>query len=367
MLSLAIWIYLLLFHGRFWLVRDDAKFAGPALPRRVAVVIPARDEADVIGRAVASLHAQQYQGELSIFVVDDHSADDTAARACAASNRVTVVASQPLPAGWTGKMWAVSQGLEYAMAASPDYVLLTDADIEHSPRNIVALVARAERDQLDLASYMVRLATGTFAERATIPAFVFFFFKLYPPKWVAQPRYRTAGAAGGCMLVRVSALRRIDGVSRIRGALIDDCALAREIKNSGGRLWLGLSSETRSIRSYGTFSDISHMIARTAYTQLNHSVVMLAGAIAGMVLIYLVPPIAALSGSAYGAGAWAVMSLAYAPMLRFYRRSIFWAPLLPCVAAFYTGATIQSAIRYWRGRGGQWKGRAQDATSGPRA
>ena len=327
----------------------------------MAVVIPARDEGESIGRAVRSLRAQDYGGDLRIFVVDDHSTDDTAERAREAG--ASVIKSDALSAGWTGKMWAVSQGLDVALAASPDYVLLTDADIEHGPDNVRSLVARAESDNLDLTSCMVRLENATFAEKALIPAFVFFFLKLYPPERIARPG-RTAGAAGGCMLVRAAALERIGRVGRIRNRIIDDCALAREVKQSGGRLWLGLTVETRSLRSYHGFGEIAGMIARTAFTQLHHSTLLLAGTVAGMAVIYLVPPLTALftplPAAGMGALAWLLMAFAYTPMLRLYRQSVLWAPLLPLVALFYTWATILSALRYWTGRGGGWKGRVQD-------
>lgn len=362
-LALGIWIYLLALRGGFWLARDESEPCGIASAVRVAVVIPARDEAGTIGRAVSSLARQDFAAELRVFVVDDHSADATAERAREAS--AEVIASAALPAGWTGKMWAVSQGLERALAADPDYVLLTDADIEHSPDSVRSLVARAERDRLDLASYMVRLENRALCERFAIPAFVFFFLKLYPPAWIAAPGRGTAGAAGGCMLARASALRRIDGVNRIRGEIIDDCALAREIKRTGGRIWLGLTAKTRSLRRYSTFSGIADMIARTAFTQLGHSTPMLAGTVAGMLLVYGVPPAMALTGNAAAGAAWLLMSIAYVPMLRLYKQSILWAPALPLIAAFYTAATIHSAIRYWTGRGGHWKGRTQVTTDRP--
>lgn len=354
LLSLAAWIYLALFHAAFWRARDQSAAVAGAPPRRVAVVIPARDEAETIARAVASLDAQDYAGEIRVFVVDDHSTDGTAECARRASKRVQVIAAKPLAQRWTGKMWAVSQGLEHALAVRPDYILLTDADIEHAPDNVRSLVARAERDGFDLVSYMVRLNNSTFAERAAIPAFVFFFLKLYPPA-------RGTGAAGGCMLARASALERIGGVSRIRGEIIDDCALAREIRGSGGRVWLGLTPRTRSLRSYTGFGEIARMISRTAFTQLRHSTLLLAGTVLGMAILYIVPPAAAFAGFWPGIVAWAVMALLYAPMLRFYGQSILWALFLPITALFYTGATLQSAVNHWSGRGGAWKGRVQDA------
>ena len=357
-MSLVAWVYLVAARGWFWLVRDESEARSPAPARRVAAVIPARDEAPSIGRAVGSLVSQRGVGPVRVFVVDDHSSDGTGLLAAAAG--AEVIRAQPLPAGWTGKMWAVSQGLAAALATRPDYVLLTDADIEHDAGSVAALVARAERDGLDLASLMVRLENRTFAERALIPAFVYFFLKLYPPRWIAG-RGATAGAAGGCMLARVSALDRIGGVSRIRDRIIDDCALAAEVKRSGGCLWLGLTSRTRSLRSYSGFGEVADMIARTAFTQLGHSTALLVGTVLGMSLIYLGPPVTALLGSRLGAAAWLLMALSYLPMLRLYRQSPLWAPFLPLVAAFYTWATVLSAVRYWSGRGGAWKGRLQDS------
>jgi hopene-associated glycosyltransferase HpnB len=276
---------------------------------------------------------------------------------------VTVIASRALPPGWTGKLWAVTQGVEASSATSPDFLLLTDADIVHAPDNVARLVARAQRDRLDLASVMVRLHCQTLAERFTVPAFVFFFFKLYPPAWIANPRRSVAGAAGGCILIRPEALARIDGIAAIRNELIDDCALARRVKSTGGRIWLGISRDTESIRHYTTFSSVREMIARTAFTQLKHSVLMLAGTLAGMALIYLAPPLLLFApdhvARALGLAAWLLMSAAYIPALRFYRQPPLLAPLLPLTAAFYTFATVESAVRYWRGSGGMWKGRVQ--------
>jgi len=315
-------------------------------------VIPARNEAEVLGEALASLRAQQFNGELHIYVVDDNSSDATAEIADA--HGATVLHAGPLPDGWTGKMWAVSQGVKAAIAGRPDYLLLTDADIAHGPTSVQDLVSRGTL----LASVMVKLRCESMAERLLIPAFVFFFFKLYPPRWIADPRARTAGAAGGCILIRPDALVKIGGIEAIRGELIDDCALAAAVKRHGP-IWLGLSSETRSIRPYQDLSAIWNMIARTAFTQLHHSGVLLLGAVAGMFVTYLAPPIFTVAGSWMAAAAWLCMSIAYAPMLRFYGQPVLLAPLLPLVACFYLAATIHSATRYWSGAGGQWKGRAQ--------
>jgi hopene-associated glycosyltransferase HpnB len=372
-LSLGIWMVLLLARGGFWLFRevierDDLPATAvledpPPLPA-IAVIIPARDEAESIGEAVRSLLASRYAGPLHVFVVDDHSSDGTSGIARqAGGNRVTVIASRALPPGWTGKLWAVAQGVDAASATLPDFLLLTDADIVHAPGNVARLVARAQRDGLDLASVMVRLHCQTLAERFTVPAFVFFFFKLYPPAWIANPRSSVAGAAGGCILIRPAALARIGEISAIRNELIDDCALARRVKSTGGRIWLGLSRDTESIRPYATFAAVREMIARTAFTQLRHSVLMLAGTLVAMALIYLAPPLLLLApdnlARGLGLTAWILMTAAYIPALRFYRQPLVLAPLLPLTAAFYTFATVESAVRYWRGSGGMWKGRAQ--------
>ena len=359
--ALAIWVYLLAGRGGFWRMREgNLAAANPGAAPRVAVVIPARNEADVIGRAVDSLAAQDYPGPFQIVVVDDHSTDGTADSALAAgAPNLTVISAEPLEPGWTGKLWAVHHGIREAARFAPEYLLLTDADIVHPPENLGALVAQATAGEYDLVSLMVTLQCRTLAERALVPAFVFFFFLLFPPAWIRDSRYRTAAAAGGCMLVRREALERIGGIERIRCELIDDCALALAIKQSGGRIWLGLSSQTASIRAYGTFAEIGRMISRSAFTQLRYSWGLLAMTVAGLVLTYLTPPAAALSANWFGLAAWILMCVAYMPALRFYRLSPWWAPLLPVVALFYAGATIHSAIAYQRGAGGLWKGRAQ--------
>jgi hopene-associated glycosyltransferase HpnB len=261
-------------------------------------------------------------------------------------------------------MWAVAEGVR---AAGSDYLLLTDADIVHPPEHLAGLVARARDGEYDLVSYMVRLHCRSLAEQALIPAFVFFFFLLYPPAWIRHPRFHAAGAAGGCILIRRAALERIGGIARIRGELIDDCALARAVKDSGGRVWLGLSDTAASIRQYPTFGEIGQMISRTAFTQLGHSGYLLMGAVAGLAVTFLAPPLLTLAGprgaaSGMGALAWLLMSVAYWPSVRYFKRQWFWAPLLPLAALFYLGATLHSAFAHWRGRGGMWKGRAQSIT-----
>ena len=321
----------------------------------IVAIIPARDEAACIGQAVASLAG------IEVIVVDDNSSDRTAE--IAREHGATVVKGLPPAAGWTGKLWAVSQGVEVANARRPDYLLLTDADIVHGPGMVQSLVTKAELEGFDLVSLMVLLRTESFAEKALMPAFVFFFLMLYPPSWISNPKRRTAGAAGGCMVIRREMLERIGGIASIRGELIDDCALARAVKRNGGRVWIGLTRDTRSIRAYGGFNEIWRMISRTAFTQLKYSTLLLCGTIAGLVAAFLAPPVLALTfrpvAGWVGLAGWMGMSIAYAPMLRFYRRPVWWAPALPLIAMFYAGATIDSAVRYWTGRGGMWKGRPQ--------
>lgn len=371
--ALIAWIYLLLFRGRFWRVRsEDAApqaAAGAGSAPRIAAIVPARNEAALIAISVVSLLDQDIEGELRVWVVDDHSDDSTRLRAIEAAKRqaeerATVIAAPGLPPGWTGKLWALSQGIEAARQFVPDYLLLTDADIEHAPGSVRSLVARCEAGRLDLASYMVRLHCESFAERALIPAFLFFFLKLYPPDRISDPGWRTAGAAGGCILIRPEALDRAGGIAAIRDEIIDDCALARRVKSAGGRIWMGVTSETRSVREYRDFGEIWNMIARTAFTQLKHSTPLLIGTIIGMMALYVAPIAALFTGdraaAASGFAAWALMSAVYAPAVRFYRLSPLWAMTLPAAATFYTGATVCSAVRYWRGRGGQWKGRVQN-------
>ena len=374
--SLAAWLYLLVGRGGFWRMHRGAGFslrrasafpsgAGPLAcqPPPLVAVIPARNESPVVRAALASLCSQHYPGRFHIVLVDDASDDGTAdtARAAAPAEMLTVLRGAPLPDGWTGKLWAVSQGIAQAESLSPDYFLLTDADIVHAPGGLEKLVAQAEQGGYDLVSWMVALHCESPAERALIPAFVFFFLLLYPPSWISNPRPRTAGAAGGCMLIRRRTLELIGGITGIRGELIDDCALARAVKDAGGRVWLGLSGETRSIREYRSFREIGAMISRTAFTQLRHSPLLLLATLGGLALTFFAPPLAAIRGNPAGFAAWALMALIYAPALRLYRRSLLWAPLLPLVAAFFAGATIHSAWSWWRGAGGMWKGRVAPA------
>lgn len=369
--SLFVWLVLFFGRGWFWTAYFSCPHSAlPSPPPSVAVIIPARNEAEFISPVVQSLLTQNYSGPVHIILVDDHSSDDTQQQAAAVaarlnSDRLTVISAAPLPHGWKGKMWALDEGVRAARQIKADYYLFADADVVHAPDSIQRLVTRAEQGPFDLVSHMVKLRCETLAERALMPAFTFFFFMLYPPRWVAN-RYRaTAAAAGGCALIRSPMLDRIGGIAAIQAELIDDCALAGAVKRSGGTVWLGQTGSTISIRPYGGFSDIASLISRTAFTQLKHSSFLLAGTILAMTLTYLLPPsILAAGGWAaiLGASAWMIMAACYWPTLRFYGLSPLWTPLLPLVALFYLGATIQSAIEYWTGSGGQWKGRVQDPT-----
>jgi hopene-associated glycosyltransferase HpnB len=356
LLSFGAWVYLFTARGGFWRINVPAKPTQVGIGKSVCVIIPARNEESVAGEAIASLRPWR------VIVVDDHSSDRTATVAAGAG--AEVILAGPLPPGWSGKLWAISEGLSHAAATVPDYFLFTDADIVHAPDNIAELIARAESEKLDLVSLMVKLRCRSLAEILLIPAFVFFFFMLYPPAWVAKRNRGTAAAAGGCILIRPSALQAIGGIAAIRDEIIDDCALARAVKRTGGRIWLGATQETRSVRDYGTFAQVRAMISRTAFAQLDHSTLLLAGTILGMAIVYLAPPLLLFTGNRlaaiFGLAAWILMIIAYSPTLRFYGRSVAWAPLLPLVALFYLSATFDSAIAYWTGRGGMWKDRVQD-------
>ncbi len=372
MSSLAIWAYLLLGRGGFWrMALDDASSTPPGpSTRKVAVIVPARNEAAVVGPAVESLLGQDFTGAVHIFLVDDHSSDATrdvalrSAEHAGSPNRLTLMRARDLPPGWTGKLWAVSEGLEAAASFHPDYIWLSDADIAHERDVLRRLVQRAESGGFDLVSLMVKLHCQSLAERMLIPAFLFFFFKLYPPAWVNRARTRTAAAAGGCLLIRPRALAHMGGIAAIREQLIDDCALARAVKKNG-RVWLGLTAKSKALREYRSFRGIGRMISRTAFTQLHHSTLLLGAAMAAMAVTYIAPIILLGAGkwaAALGFAACCLMAIAYRPALRFYRLPWFWVALLPLTATFYVAATVYSALEYWSGRGGWWKGRAQDVS-----
>jgi hopene-associated glycosyltransferase HpnB len=334
----------------------------------VTAVVPARDEGDVVAETIASLVAQDYPGQFRIVLVDDHSSDGTGAiaRGLGAQGLLDVIDSAPRPPGWTGKLWAVAQGVAHARTASPsDYLWLTDADIRHAPENLRALVARAEATKSVLVSEMAKLHCGNWAERFLIPAFVYFFDMLYPFLWVNDVKHRTAAAAGGSMLARRSALEAAGGIESIRGEIIDDCALGRRMK-AQGPIWLGLTEYAVSVRPYPDVTAIGKMVSRSAYAQLHYSPILLAGTLLGMFELYLVPPLAALdpSGPAGLAGilAWIAMAFSFQPILRFYRLSPLWGLAVPAIGLVYTWFTFDSALQHWAGRGGMWKGRAQAMT-----
>jgi len=371
--AFAVWLYLIVGRGDFWRasVRDDAEqHPNPLRWPRIAAVIPARNEADMIVPALGSLLKQDYPGVFSVVVVDDQSTDGTARAATAAAahagapERLAVVKGAALPPGWAGKLWAMKQGVAHAAALpeQPDYLLFADADIAFSMDSLRWLVARAEAHGYVLTSWMVKLRCESLAERAFIPAFVFFFQMLYPFAWVNRRGNPAAAAAGGCMLVRRDALARAGGIEAIRGALIDDCALGRKLK-SVGPIWLGLSERAHSLRPYPGIGDIRRMVSRSAYDQLRYSPVLLAGAVAGLALTFFVPPLFALSGTGWpqliGVAAWVTMAFAFLPILRFYRVSPLWSIALPVIAACYLMFTLESAYQHARGRGGMWKGRVQ--------
>jgi hopene-associated glycosyltransferase HpnB len=370
-LSCLLWIGLWFGHGRFW---QKGPILTPRKPPRapdVAIVVPARDEAESIAEALRSLLDQDYDGRLRVILVDDQSSDGTAAIARGVADphkRLTVIDGLARPEGWSGKLWAVHQGTQAARAdLGPDgFLLLTDADILHAPTHVATLVAKALEDGLDLVSEMVALNCESAAERALVPAFVFFFAMLYPFAKVADPSSRVAGAAGGTILLQAGALDRIGGIAALRGALIDDCTLAAHVKRSGGKLYLGHSTLAWSVRPYPGIADIWRMIARTAYVQLRHSPLLMLGTVLGMTLIWIAPVFLALFGRGttrrFATGAWMMSMMSYVPTLRRFELG-FWRVLpLPLVAAFYLAATIGSAVDHYRGRGVRWKNRAYQET-----
>lgn len=374
-ISAAIWLYLIAGRGGFW--RADQRIEGSpadcaAWPDVVAVV-PARDEDSVIGVSLASLLGQDYPGALSIVLVDDHSGDRTRAIAeglAADDGRLAVIGADPLPDGWSGKLWAVAQGVGHARAGgrAPAFFLFTDADIRHDPASVRRLVARAQSGGHDLVSAMVRLWRQGLWARLLIPAFVYFFQKLYPFPRVNDRRRPEAAAAGGAILVRAAAYDEAGGHAAIPNALIDDVALARLIKGrgeGGHSIFLGLSGEVESLRPYAGIAPVWDMVARTAYTELRHSPWRLAGTLVGMALTYLVPPVLVLAWPVHrdglaallGLAAWAMMTVSYLPTLRHQGDRLYVAPLLPIAGLLYSFMTLDSALRHWRGRGGVWKGR----------
>ena len=373
-LSFVVWIGLLSLRGRFWWADQRLDEATLEQYPSVWAVVPARNEADLLPVTLRSLLTQDYPGDFGVVLVDDGSTDGTVAVAQAVaatgSQPLEILAAPPLASGWTGKLWAVNQGISYVQEqmSLPDYFLLTDADIKHHSTNLRQLVSKAESENLDLVSLMVRLRCQSGWERFLIPAFVFFFQKLYPFPQVNDPQNRLAAAAGGCILIRRQALECIGGIATVRQALIDDCALAQAVKSHphlSGRIWLGLTQSTYSLRPYPSLPSIWDLVARTAFTQLHYSGLLLVGTVVAMCLIYLVPPLALIWGvlrgswlvAIAGVFGWLLMAVAYLPTLRLYNCSPLWAFSLPGVACLYTLMTIDSASRHWRGQGGAWKGR----------
>jgi len=377
-LSLVIWLGLFFFNGHFWQLwisdADRESVPSPSNWRSVVAVVPARNEASSITQTIAALTKQDYPGRFSIIVVDDHSEDGTGelARKAAAESgglaRVQILTAPTLASGWTGKLWALQSGVESALANASEFFWFTDADVVHAPDTLRRLVSRAERDHLDLTSLMVLLQAQSFAEKLIVPPFLYFFLMLYPPRWIANENSRAAGAAGGCMLLRASALARIGGLAAIRNEVIDDCSLARAVKRSGGKIWMGLTRASVSLRHYANLSELRDMVARTAFTQLNYSAVQLTGTLIGLLLTFVAPVAFAFSSNPRiwlpALLAWCLMSASFLPTVVFYRLTPIWSPFLPVAAFFYSYSTFLSALRYWLGRGGQWKGRAQAQRTG---
>ncbi|HXZ21147.1 MAG TPA: glycosyltransferase [Pseudolabrys sp.] len=373
-LSGAVWIYLLSARGGFWLgrVKDSIVASRPNKWPAVVAVIPARNESEVIAASVQSLLRQDYPGAFQVVVVDDDSNDETSAiavRTAAAipGRSLTVIRTNGPSPGWTGKLWALNQGIATAEKSQPEYLLLTDADIVHAPDTLAWLVAQSLSGRFVLTSLMAKLRCESFAERSHVPAFIYFFQMLFPFSWVCRSHSKTAAAAGGCMLICRDALASVGGLASIHNALIDDCSLAAKLKKTGS-IWLGLTDRVHSIRPYDTLSDVQKMISRSAYAQLRNSPWLLLGTIAGMAITFIIPPLLAIFVVGLprylGLATWAAMALSFMPTLRFYRLSLLWSMALPGIALLYLYYTVNSAYKYLRRRGGQWKGRVHvDAPS----
>ena len=378
-LSLVIWLFLLIFWGNFWRA-DQFLTQGMTLNSYpiVCAIIPARNEAEILPQSLPSLLQQDYPGQFSIILIDDQSGDRTGEIAQTLAEKkdkkeqLTVITGQPLPPGWSGKLWAMEQGIQasYQQEKLPDYFLFTDADIQHHPQNLRELVTKAEQEHLALTSLMVLLRCQSFWEKLLIPAFVFFFQKLYPFPWVNNPQRKMAAAAGGCILLKRAALEKIGGIQSLREALIDDCTLAQKVKaltlgTEPTAIWLGLTRQTISLRPYKSLDSIWTMVARTAYSQLNFNPFLLVGTLLGMTLVYLMAPLGLIAGLIFGnlplillaLLTWLTMAIAYYPSLKLYQLSFFWALMLPLIAGLYNLMTWDSAVRYWQGQGGAWKGR----------
>jgi hopene-associated glycosyltransferase HpnB len=381
-IALTGWVWLALARGGYW--RTDVRLPQPSDPTSlehwptVAILTPARDEIDVLPRTVPALLGQDYAGRFRVIVADDGSTDGTGALLKREWPDVSVVAPGEPPHGWAGKLWALRAAAAEAdiatgaqpgcQSAKADYLLLTDADIVHRSDSLRALVQAAETGGYALVSQMARLRAETGWERLIVPAFVYFFALLFPFRWSNDPAARTAAAAGGCVLVRRDALERAGGFEAIHDAIIDDVALADAVKGAGGRTFLGLGDRVDSIRAYPRLSSLWAMVSRSAFAQLNHSLWLLAGTVAGLALMFWAPVAALIGGviagdsvlAALGGAAWALMTALYAPMIRYYRLPWWLSLTLPFTATLYLAMTVTSAIQHYRGAGGAWKGRTYD-------
>jgi hopene-associated glycosyltransferase HpnB len=385
-LALLIWLVLWLGYGDFWRI-------APLLPEAVGlpdmerwpavdIIVPARNESDILPETLPTLLHQRYPGRLRVFLVDDQSEDQTGAVARAWAEKkdehaFELVRTETRPAGWTGKLWALEQGLRASARKSSPLILFTDADIAHEPLSVRRLVACAVGGDYDLVSLMARLRVGDFWSKLLVPAFVYFFALLYPFRWIGDPTRKTAGAAGGCVLLRRAALERAGGLASIADALIDDCSLGRLIKRHGrqgaGRIWLGFTRDVVSRRPCVDLAAVWHMVVRTAFVQLRFSWPLLLLTVSGMGLVFLMPPVFTLAGISLlvagvsgpavwwpvlgGTAAWLIMTRTFRPMVRWYDQPAWHACLLPVAAFLYTLMTVDSARRFVRGTGGAWKGR----------
>ena len=389
--SFVAWLWLVLGRGRFWRTDQElnAVVSTTADERdkwpSVSVIVPARDEADLLPITLPTLLTQDYPGQFHVYLIDDGSSDGTAhiavqaARQCDATDRLTVYSGKILPPGWKGKVWAMRQGMLCSEQSQSECLLLTDADIAYAPGVLRAIVRKLRANRLELVSLMAKLHVVSAWDRLLLPAFVYFFSKLYPFRFVNDPKKAAAGAAGGCVLLRRRALQDTGGLKEIADEIIDDCALAKLIKGSGGRIWMGMTDDVNSIRPYESLANIWNTVARTAFDQLGYSVTVLLGTVLGMLFVYLAPPVSLIIGAIAVATlglstvslwlvsvsffAWALMSVSYLPILRRYRTSYLFTLLLPLSAMVYTAMTVSSALRYWQGHGGEWKGRTYERAS----
>ena len=375
--ALAAWVHMTWFRANFWRAGPLLEAApAPDAPPPVTILIPARNEADTIGPVISAHFASSYPGDFQILLIDDHSNDGTAERARAAAqlagadDRLTIINAPDLPVGWTGKLWAQHTGYQHICAYHEEtgYVLLCDADIKASPELLSSLIAKAESENLQLVSLMARLDMRGLWASLLMPAFVYFFKMIYPFARVNERLEKQGGAAGGCMLVRRANLDKIDGFKSVRNNLIDDCTLAQALKDGDltRGIWLGMAdSEAVSLRDNRQLGSIWEMIARTAFAQLRFSPILLAGSLLGLAVTFLAPILlviltpyhGSLLAGLCGHGACYLMARTYVPTLNHYGFPAWRALTLPGAAILYMGMTISSALRHWRGRGGQWKGR----------